>query len=106
MRRTFLIITVFVSLVFGTYARNENRTGLEYGPGDGDSTKKDTAKYTQYKNLPLKPTRKIKYNTKEGSWMSLDVSPDGQSIVFDLMGDIYTMPVAGGTATPVTKGLA
>ncbi len=71
-----------------------------------DSTKKDTVKYAQFKNLPLKPVRKINYSTKEGSWMSLDVSPDGQNIVFDLMGDLYTMPITGGKATAITKGLA
>jgi len=38
--------------------------------------------------------------------MSLDVSPDGQTIVFDLLGDLYTMPIAGGTATRITKGMA
>lgn len=71
-----------------------------------DTTKKDTVKYTEYKSLPLKPARKISFSTKEGSWMSLDVSPDGQNIVFDLMGDLYTMPMSGGKATPLTKGLA
>lgn len=71
-----------------------------------DTTKKDTAKYQVYKNLPLKPARKIDYNTKEGSWMSVDISPDGNTLVFDLMGDIYTMPSTGGKAVPVTKGLA
>lgn len=71
-----------------------------------DTAKKDTVKYTEYKNLPLKPARKIRYTASEGSWMSLDISPDGKTIVFDLMGDLYTMPVAGGKATPVSKGLA
>jgi len=71
-----------------------------------DTTKKDTVRYAQFKDLPLKPVRKIKYTTKEGSWMSLDVSPDGQTIVFDLMGDLYTMPISGGKATAITKGLA
>ena len=71
-----------------------------------DTTRKDTVKYTEYKNLPLKPERKIAFTTNEGTWMSVDVSPDGQSIAFDLMGDIYTIPVTGGKATPVTKGLA
>ena len=70
------------------------------------TVKKDTTKYNAYKSLPLKPTRKIDFNTKEGSWMSLDISPDGNTILFDLMGDIYTMPATGGKATPVTKGLA
>jgi Tol biopolymer transport system component len=32
--------------------------------------------------------------------------PNGNTIAFDLMGDIYTMPITGGAATPVTKGLA
>lgn len=71
-----------------------------------DTTRKDTVKYTEYKSLPLKPERKIAFATNEGTWMSVDVSPDGQSIAFDLMGDIYTIPMAGGKATLVTKGLA
>lgn len=71
-----------------------------------DTTRKDTVKYTEYKSLPLKPERKIAFATNEGTWMSVDVSPDGQSIAFDLMGDIYTMPVTGGKATPFTKGLS
>ena len=71
-----------------------------------DSTKKDSAKYAEFKSLPLKPSRKINFNTNEGSWMSLDVSPDGKTIVFDLMGDLYTMPFEGGKATAITKGLA
>jgi len=37
--------------------------------------------------------REIDINVSEGTWMSLDVSPDGQTIAFDLLGDIYTMPV-------------
>jgi Tol biopolymer transport system component len=71
-----------------------------------DTTRKDTVKYTEYKSLPLKPERKIAFATNEGTWMSVDVSPDGQSIAFDLMGDIYTVPITGGKATPITKGLA
>lgn len=71
-----------------------------------DTTRKDTVKYTEYKNLPLKPERKIAFSTNEGTWMSVDVSPDGQTIAFDLMGDIYTVPITGGKAKPVTKGLA
>lgn len=71
-----------------------------------DSVKKDTMPYTAFASLPLKPTRQVKFSTKEGTWMSVDVSPDGKTIAFDLMGDIYTMPIEGGKATQVTKGIA
>ena len=37
--------------------------------------------------------------------MSLDVSPDGHTITFDLIGHIYTMPIQGGVATAITNGL-
>jgi imidazolonepropionase-like amidohydrolase/Tol biopolymer transport system component len=56
--------------------------------------------------LPLAPTRRITFRTDEGTWMSLDVSPDGQTIVFDLLGDLYTLPIGGGRATHVTTGMA
>ena len=42
----------------------------------------------------------------EGTWMSLDISPDGKQIVFDLLGDIYRIPFAGGLAEPLRSGLA
>src|SRR5262245_12272436 len=56
--------------------------------------------------LPLKPERTIKFTTDVGSWLSLDVSPDGQTIVFDHLGDLYTVPILGGKATPLTRGMA
>ena len=56
--------------------------------------------------LPLKPQRSIRFTTTEGTWTSLDVSPDGKTIVFDLMGDLYTVPIGGGQATQLTKGIA
>ncbi len=54
---------------------------------------------------PVPPTpRTLRFTTNEGTWMSLDVSPDGRTIVFDLLGDLYTLPIAGGTATRITDG--
>src|SRR4051794_18527860 len=57
-------------------------------------------------DLPLTPTRPLKFTTDEGTWMSLDVSPDGRTLVFDLAGDLYTLPVTGGKATRITDGMA
>ncbi|HEX8071465.1 MAG TPA: amidohydrolase family protein [Pyrinomonadaceae bacterium] len=50
------------------------------------------------------PTSLVEFDTDEGTWMSCDVSPDGQRIVFDLLGDIYQMPAAGGAATLLSGG--
>ncbi len=55
---------------------------------------------------PLGPTEKVEFDTSEGTWMNVDASPDGSDIVFDLLGDIYVMPIDGGTATRITSGPA
>ena len=48
----------------------------------------------------------VSFPATEGTWMCLDVSPDGKTMAFDLLGDLYTMPIAGGQATCVRSGLA
>jgi imidazolonepropionase-like amidohydrolase/Tol biopolymer transport system component len=50
--------------------------------------------------------RSIAISTDSGTWMNLDLSPDGQTIVFDLLGDLYLLPIAGGEAKPLTEGMA
>jgi imidazolonepropionase-like amidohydrolase/Tol biopolymer transport system component len=50
--------------------------------------------------------RQVPINVDEGTWMDLDVSPDGRTIAFTLLGDIYTMPIAGGTPRRIAEGLA
>lgn len=45
------------------------------------------------------------FDTDEGTWMNLDVSPDGKTIVFDLLGDIYSIPISGGKATALRTGI-
>ena len=54
---------------------------------------------------PMK-TREVPLNVTEGTWMNIDVSADGRMIAFDLLGDIYTMPITGGDATNIASGLA
>jgi imidazolonepropionase-like amidohydrolase/Tol biopolymer transport system component len=49
-------------------------------------------------------TFSLEYVAEEGTWMSLDVSPDGSRIVFDLLGHIYEMGIGGGDARPLTSG--
>ena len=53
---------------------------------------------------PPGTSKKVTITTDEGTWMNLDVSPDGKSIAFDLLGDIYTMPISGGKATLLSGG--
>jgi hypothetical protein len=55
--------------------------------------------------LPLQATRRVAFETDEGTWMSVDLSPDGRQLVFDLLGDLYTMQAGGGRATAITHGL-
>ena len=83
-------------------ATREEVAGQEKGSKD---EKKDEKK-EEKKGLPLKPDRKIEFSTDEGTWLSLDVSPDGKTIVFELLGDIYTLPIEGGQAKLVDGGMA
>src|SRR5437879_3502797 len=66
----------------------------------------DTTHRAKTDSLPLTPTRKVEFDAHEGTWLSLDVSPDGKTIVFELLGDLYTMPVTGGAATRLASGPA
>jgi Tol biopolymer transport system component len=48
----------------------------------------------------------IEFTTDEGTWVSLDVSPDGKTVLFELLGDLYSMPINGGEAKAITSGPA
>ncbi len=73
---------------------------------DSNQTEASQKDKKEKKGLPLEPGRELKFEAREGSWLSLDVSADGQTIVFDLLGDLYTLPVAGGRAQRITSGMA
>ena len=50
--------------------------------------------------------RTVTLDLDEGTWMSLDISPDGKTIAFDLLNDIYILPADGGMATAIHRGSA
>ncbi len=57
-------------------------------------------------NNPPGESKTAKLDLKTGTWMSVDVSPDGKQIVFDVLGDLYLMPIAGGEAKALTHTMA
>jgi Tol biopolymer transport system component/imidazolonepropionase-like amidohydrolase len=75
-------------------------------PGASQMSPASSESAESMQGLPLEPGRTLGFTTSEGTWMSLDVSPDGEAIVFDLLGDLYLMPSTGGDATRLTSGMA
>lgn len=56
--------------------------------------------------MPEVPTRRIAFETTEGTFIAVDVSPDGETVVFDLLGDLYVVSTRGGDAIALTQGAA
>ncbi len=56
--------------------------------------------------LSLIPTRTLDFTTDRASFLHLDLSPDGRTLVMEILGDLYTLPVEGGEATRITSGQA
>jgi imidazolonepropionase-like amidohydrolase/Tol biopolymer transport system component len=71
---------------------------------EGAEEKKKDEKW-DVNNPPL-PFKEITLDVTEGTWLSLDVSPDGKEIAFDLLGDLYTIPIGGGEARALTSDVA
>lgn len=91
--RSFVVIFCLITLTaLPATLRAQNADAAE-GPGSCDS-------------LCITPTRTVSFEVSEGTQVNLDVSPDGQTIVFDLLGDLYTIPRGGGDATRITSGMA
>lgn len=55
--------------------------------------------------LPLSGERTLQFSVAKATWMSIDVAPDGQQLIMDVLGDLYLLPVAGGRAEPVSVGM-
>ena len=92
MMTTIRRLAVLSLLVTGILQAQES-------PGTGGATGRPPV------TLPLKTARTHTFTTTKGTWLSLDVSPDGQQIVFDLLGDLYTLPITGGKAVRLTSGM-
>ncbi len=100
IRKIFAIMMMaLLSMPFSALAQDEKKEA------EKKDEKKDEKK-PETPPLPLKAEKTIKFSTNEGTWMSLDVSPDGKTIAFDLLGDIYTMPVGGGDAKKIHGGMS
>ncbi|MEW6984533.1 amidohydrolase family protein [Colwelliaceae bacterium 6471] len=71
---------------------------------DSEAAKQDKPKWSV--NAPQGTFKTANIDVSSGTWMNVDVSPDGKTLVFDLLGDIYTMPISGGEATALMTDIA
>ena len=85
-RFQLLIALIFISTLHLTAQEKDKKWDVSNPEGDWD-----------FKDVALE--------TDEGTWMNVDVSPDGSRVVFDLLGDIYIMNINGGNATALRTGL-
>ena len=98
MRKTHLLLTAVLAIV------------LAVAPGPFAQTRQDNDKTAadavRTRTLPLMTNRALTFTTSEATWLSLDLSKDGRTLVFEILGDLYTLPVTGGEATRITSGQA
>ena len=93
-RQTILWSILSMAFIPGAWAQT---------PEENDKAASEAKKS---KSLPLITSRTLEFTTDRGTWISLDLSADGQTVVFELLGDLYTLPIAGGEATRITSGQA
>ncbi|SYZ72290.1 Amidohydrolase [Candidatus Zixiibacteriota bacterium] len=92
-KRLIIMLTLLAVLATGAAGQNAAEP-----PKDTTDKKWDVAS-------PHVPSDTLQFDADEGTWMTVDVSPDGTEIVFDLLGDIYKFPFAGGEAKLLSGGL-
>ena len=93
-----LLMTVFIGASFADASLQSPEDGLEPSTGDEQPVwDVDAPAFSaESKTVPI--------DVRSGTWMNLDVSPSGEQIVFDLLGDLYLLPIEGGQATSITSG--
>jgi Tol biopolymer transport system component/imidazolonepropionase-like amidohydrolase len=92
-----LILTLLLFVLTMPLAAQEN--------GESDDAGKDP--YAEWSvTEPPGDWETITIDTDEVTWSDVDVSPDGDTLVFHMLGDIYTVPITGGEATALTGDLA
>ena len=96
-----LSLLIACALGFGTPIACAAETTGEAPKKEAKSDKWDVMKPPGVENA-----KSASIDVTAGTWMNVDVSPDGSTLVFDLLGDLYTLPIAGGEAKAVTSGLA
>jgi len=102
-----LVLTAVLFLQSGMSAPARAATGRgEKAAEKGGSAeaKKETPKWDV--NAPPGDWSDVSIDTNETTWSSVDVSPDGKTIVFDMLGDLFTVPIEGGEAKQLTSGIA
>lgn len=75
-------------------------------PRSDDGSKDDAEKKEWNVEEAPGPRKTVEIDTQTGTWISLTLSPDGGTIVFDLLGDLYSIPFGGGEAKSLTSGMA
>ena len=68
---------------------------LAAGPALGDSEA----------GLPLKAEREARFTVDKATWLSLDVAPSGDQLALEILGDLYLLPIEGGTAKAISQGM-
>jgi len=89
--KSLIVLVLIAGGMAATHARQQVKEDAKPEAAKPEAKKWDVAD-------PTGPTTTLAFDTSEGTWMNVDVSPDGTEVVFDLLGDIYVVPIAGGTA--------
>ena len=98
MRLRSLSTVIGIAVVLGHFAGGSGSSVRAHAQEGGDASRPQ--------QLALKTAETIEFSTDEITWPSVSVSPDGRTILFDVLGDLYTLPIDGGTATRIVGGLS